>query len=124
MRTIIIETEVPYDPSFPPSWPHKVLQAAVAMRAAYAKAGRAGSPSPGDLEALGDALLDAATAELGEVIVPSSRLARSEESPSSEAITARGGRLDVDRCVDPFDLPEVVRGDMDEPIIFGRAEEP
>ena len=117
MRTIIGETAVPDGIHFPPSWPHKVLQAAVAMRAAYLRAGRGGGPSPGDLEALGDALLDAATAELGEVIVPSRR-----EPSSGEAVTARGGR-----CVDPFDLPEVVRGEMDEllpPIIFGRAEEP
>jgi hypothetical protein len=114
MKTIIGETAVPDGVHFPPSWPHRVLQAAVAMRTAYSRAGRAGSPSPGDLEALGDALLDAATAELEEVIVPSRR------DSSGEAVTTRGGRM-----VNPFDLPEETRGEMDEllpPIIFGRAD--
>src|ERR1017187_9715567 len=68
---IVGETAVPDGVPFPPGWPHKVLRAAVAMRLAYCKAGRAGGPPAEELERLGNVLMDVVTAELGEVLVPS-----------------------------------------------------
>ena len=88
---IVGETAVPDGVPFPPSWPHKVLQAAVAMRLAYCKAGRAGGPPAEELERLGNVLMDVVTAELGEVLVPSDGRADSRahltdpfETPVSE----------------------------------------
>ena len=88
MRTIIGETAVPDGLDLAPSWPHKVLQAAVAMRAAYAKAGRAGGPSLAELEKLEDNL--------------------------ALAVVGRNGPSNRERLIDPFSVPESTRSALDE----------
>jgi hypothetical protein len=119
---IVGETAVPDGVPFPPAWPHKVLQAAVAMRHAYCKAGRAGGPPAEELERLGNVLMDVVTAELGEVLVPSD----ASSGYPSDALSDTSGRL-----TDPFenspehiglsrhvgalkDVPERTRSAMDE----------
>jgi hypothetical protein len=84
VKTIIGETAIPDGLELPPSWPHTVLQAVVAMRAAYAKAGRAGGPSLADLERLEDNL--------------------------ALAVVGRNGPSNRERLIDPFEsLEDAVR---------------
>jgi hypothetical protein len=81
MKTIIGETAIPDGTHFPPSWPHKVLQAAVTLRLAYQKAGRAGGRAMAEIEALSSKMLDTVTADLQE---EQGRLTDPFETPVSE----------------------------------------
>jgi hypothetical protein len=108
---IVGETAVPDGVPFPPAWPHKVLQAAVAMRHAYCKAGRAGGPPAEELERLGNVLMDVVTAELGEVLVPSDGRAdgRAHLTDPFETPVSERTRSALDELPSHDHLPDAAR---------------